>query len=672
MRFFLKPTTGRFLAFSALFLSVLTLGFFILRTPSPPSFQTVRSHYSPSDSWIVDRNGVPLESIRKNTTQRMLDWTSWSEVSPNFQKFLVDVEDHRFFNHRGVDYLALGKGLLQTLSGNSRRGASTLTMQLINLLPEIRKSKTNIVIRKMQQILTALKLENTWTKNEILETYINSVSFRGEIIGLQAASFGFFSKSPAALNDIESALLIASIRAPNAPINQIAKRACKIILNYNCEEIRTVAETTLAKPYRLARSRELVPIYSKAFIKNKNFNQLDKSGLIQTTLDGKIQAAAIEIVRDQLAALQNRNVHDAAVIVLDTKTGAPLAYVGNGGPDMSSAFQVDGVQTLRQAGSTLKPFVYATAFDLRFLEPTSLIEDSPEDFPVGNGGIYSPHDYEPEYQGYVSAAEALASSLNVPAVRAVVLVKERRILDRMRELGFTNLKEDDHYGPSLALGTVDLTLLELTQAYRQLSLYSDSKIFSDDTKKKIFLSLSRPEYRRFTFGLDSLLSLPFPAAVKTGTSKDMRDNWCLGFTSEFTVGVWVGNFDGSSMWNVSGLTGAAPIWRRLMLSLHKTAPKDAVMSYQPPEKLLEKSTFTKIKYPQWNMLIGYDQDIPKSLQKLRINIEHPKSGQNIYVDGKKFGIAKIISFWPVKKGRHKLELRSANNLVVDQVKFTVR
>ena len=326
----------------------------------------------------------------------------------------------------------------------------------------------------------------------------------------------------------------------------------------------------------------------------------------------------------------------------------------------------------RQAGSTLKPFVYGTAFDLNILKQNSLVEDSPEDLAVGGGGIYSPKNYEHEFQGFVAASEALGSSLNVPAVRTLELVKEVRVLDRMSQLGFTQLMSDDHYGPSLALGTVDVSLQELTNAYRQLSVYAPEHIFTNETKRQLFASLSLQENRRFTFGLESLLGLPFPAAVKTGTSKDMRDNWCIGYTSEYTVGVWVGNFNGQPMWNVSGMTGAAPIWRTIMTALHTSPPLDELAHYETPERPLEHRTLSRIRYPQSNMLIGLDPDIPKLNQRLPIQISSPQSTDHVFVDGKRLARASETVFWELAKGRHEVELKGADGRLVDDVSFVVR
>jgi penicillin-binding protein 1C len=639
-------------------------------------FEEIRAQYKPSDKWIVDRDGVPMESIRTENSRRSLDWTHWQEVSPILQRQLVAVEDQRFYSHLGVDPIALGRAFFTALAGHHRRGASTITMQVFDQLTSAKAQRGSNFTRKFKQIIGALAIERSWSKEQILETYINLLSFRGELVGLRAASFGFFSKSPNALDATESSLLVALIRAPNAAAALVARRACLILKSDDCTELEAFAARSIANPYKIMRERDLIPVLSRRFIIPPSAispaGSPPSSNVIATSLETRVQNLALQAVREQIRELRERNVNDAAAVVLDTRTGAILAYVGNAGPSLASSPQVDGASMHRQAGSSLKPFVYATAYDMRLLDLSSLIEDSAEDLGVGPGAVYNPRNYDHTFQGLVSSGEALASSLNVPAVRTLMLTGEARVLDRMHQLGFTDLQDEDHYGPSLALGTVDVSLIELTEAYRRLSLFAGSHEFSDETKQKIFTSLSRPEYRRFTFGLDSLLTLPFPAAVKTGTSKDMRDNWCIGFTSEYTVGVWVGNFNGEPMWNVSGMSGAAPIWRSLMVGLHREMPQDLVYAYVPPAEPLKKATIARIRYPQADMLVGIDPDIPKKSQKLPIKIENPQAGHSVFVDGRRLSVARELTLWPISKGRHKVELRNRVGKVVDEVKFLVR
>ncbi|HND84327.1 MAG TPA: penicillin-binding protein 1C [Pseudobdellovibrionaceae bacterium] len=630
------------------------------------SFAAIHNQYSESDAWILDRHGYPMETVRTSNQARKLEWTQWKDTSTAFQDLLVNSEDKRFYSHHGVDFLALAQATLDRLIGPSKRGASTLTMQLTGLLKNESLLQRRTVRQKLQQIAGALKLETFWSKQEILEAYINLVPFRGELKGIRAASLGYFGKAPAGLVQIESSILIAMLRSPNASPERISRRACAMLSSQFCPEIQTLTSQILSKPYQLTRSRELIPVISKKFIEDdKNTKQ------IRTSLDFQTQMRAMTALREQLFYLKDQNVHDGAVVVLETRTGRVVAYAANAGAELASANQVDGVLMRRQLGSTIKPFVYATAFENRFLLPNSLVDDSPADIPVGGGRIYHPKNYDHEFRGLVSAGDALGSSMNVPAVRVLQVVGESRVLDKMRAAGFENLQGDDYYGPSLALGTVDASLWELTQAYRKFAV-TDSP-FSEDARKYIYNILASSEHRRFTFGLDSILTLPFQAAVKTGTSKDMRDNWCVGWTDEYTVGVWVGNFNGEPMRNVSGMTGAAPIWRSLMMSLHPNPPRaQQTLKFEASANALPSRSFSRIKYPANDMSVAIDPDIPRELQKLPIEIDNPQVHQNIYINSQLFGAAENTKMWPITEGKYLVELKSENGTLIDSVHFEVR
>ncbi len=631
------------------------------------TFDEVVQNYKSSDVWIVDRNDYPMESIRTKNEYRSLDWVKLPDVSPAFRDLLIQVEDHRFYSHFGVDLLAMGNAVIQRISSNSTRGASTLTMQLVELLKEKNKSyKRKSIFQKVNQVLAAIKLDFTWSKEQILEAYINLVSFRGELVGLRASSLGYFNKNPSGLIQNEAALLVALLRSPNAATDLVAKRACRALKQIQCTEIQNLANQVLAKPYEIARTRSIVPVLSKYFVENQN-----SESVIKTSLSHKIQELTLKTLQEQLRLLKYQNVNDGAALVLETLTGRVVAYVANAGNDFSSANQVDGIQMRRQAGSTIKPFVYATAFDWNLIHPTSLIDDSAADISVSHGRVYRPRNYDHIFRGLVSVGDALGSSMNVPAVRALQLVGEIRVLDRLRALGFTKLQQDDYYGPSLALGAVDLSLWELAHGYRQFAI--NNFIFSESTRHSIFNILASPEHRRFTFGMDSVLTLPFAAAVKTGTSKDMRDNWCIGWTSEYTVVVWVGNFNGDPMWNVSGVSGAAPVWRSLMLTLHPNPPQDHITRYEEPVQPLPKQTISRIKYPVPDMLIGIDPDIPKKSQKLPIEIENPQKGQKLYLNNHILSSNPTeTTLWTLTRGKHSVKLVNEKGTEIDSVLIEVR
>jgi penicillin-binding protein 1C len=666
---------NKILIFSFLFFSISGIIFLSMifggSRMTIPDFTSVKNHYRPSDVWIVDHQLRPMASLRQNPQHRSLDWVEWSQVSETFKQLIIQVEDQRFYHHFGVDFLALTHATWTGLINQKfKRGGSTLTMQLYRLLQRTSESAKTNYLRKIFQILGAIKLELTWSKDEILEAYINLLPLRGELVGLRAASMGFFDKHPEGLLTTESALLIALIRSPNAEIALVIKRACEILKSVDCEPLHTLAETTIGKSYHLPRHRDLIPILSDHVKQSTS-----TPSLIQTTLDIRTQTMAMSLLREQLRILKPHNVNDGAVLVLETATGKVLAYVGNGAEGFTSAAQVDGVQSKRQAGSTIKPFVYATALEKRLLTPSALLNDSPADITVAPGKVYHPRNYDHTFRGLVSASEALGSSLNVPAVKALQLMGESHVLQFLREFGLNDLFADDYYGPSLALGAVDVSLWEMTQGYRQLA--TNKLVLSDQTRDDLFNMLAAPEYRRFTFGMNSLLSLPFPAAVKTGTSKDMRDNWCIGWTTDYTIGVWVGNFNGEPMWNVSGMSGAAPIWRHLMLSLSQQLIKNPhhlnqLTHYYSPAPKLPVQMLTRIRYPAPEMLVGIDPDIPKAIQKLPIEIENPLPGHSLYLNQTKLSLAKSTVLWSLEKGSFLLELKNSSDSTIDQVEFEVR
>ncbi len=649
----------------AFVLILLALAAFQLWLWGPvPSFSSIKTTYKPSDIWVVDREGKPLESVREGKRYRSLDWVGREEISPEFVRLLLKAEDQRFESHGGVDFFSLGRVARDALLGRGVTGGSTLTMQLVKLL-EPSRGQDRSVQRKVRQILGALRLEQSWSKAEILEAYVNLVSFRGELVGLRAASLGYFQKQPSGLLAEESALLVALLRSPNASPQRVAERACRLLDTKECLKIQSLSKLALGAPYRLPRAREYLPILAKEFIKPESKG----TSLLATTLDARIQKLARDALREQLTALKDQNVKDGAVLVLRTQTGEVLAYVGNAGPGVASASQIDGVHMRRQAGSTIKPFLYAKAFEEGLLSPRSLLDDSPLELALSGGKVYRPRNYDNRFRGLVGAGEALGSSLNVPAVRVLSMLGEGPMLALLHELGFSQLAPEDYYGHSLALGTVDVSLWELTQGYRQLGAASSP--LSMQTREQLFDVLAAPEYRRFSFGLDSVLVLPFPSAVKTGTSQDMRDNWCVGWNDEYTIGVWVGNFDGKPMWHVSGVSGAAPVWQALMRAL----PPQVVRReprYETPDQPLPVKTLTRIRYPTSDMLVALDPDIPKEQQRLPIEIDNPRPQDKLYLNRKMYGSSQALQMWTVERGRYHLELKADDGKVLDQVSFVVR
>ncbi len=561
-----KPLRSILLLF--LFVGIALTGLFWIQKDQLPDFAAVKQSYVPSDLHLLDRNGEILDEIRIDANVRRLSWIDLEQLPVHFSKLLFHAEDKRFERHHGVDWLSLGSAVLHFPFRKS--GASTITMQLVSFLdPKLKAKKSKSPFQKLRQITDAILIEYSWSKKEILEAYVNLLYFRGELQGVHAATKGIFQKQPQGLSVEESAILVALIQQPNAKVERVKSRACRIgktsELLENCETLDAQIARIDLNHYTIDRRISLASHVARKLLKNQKQD-------VKSTLDRKLQVASIEAIHRHLDTLGDQNVNDASVLVLDNQSGEVLAYVGNSGSEES--YYVDGVQSMRQAGSTLKPFLYALAFQQKILTPNSILNDGPLEIPV-SGGTYRPKNYDEKFHGKVKVRTALGSSMNVPAVKTIQLVGVEEFVDVLKQLGFDNLNGSEFYGPSLALGSADVSLWQLTNAYRVLANYGrhslvkfvasndeheSEEVFTKDVSLLIGNILSDSDNRSLAFGLGNALSGNSWWAVKTGTSKDMRDNWCVGYSDRYTVGVWVGNFTGQPMWNVSGVTGAAPIF----------------------------------------------------------------------------------------------------------------
>ncbi len=676
-----------------------------------PSFPAIKASYQASDAVLLDRHGEVIHELRIDLHARKLEWVTLPDISPALVKAVIRSEDKRFYDHHGADWQALASAAVGSVLGSGRRGASTITMQLASFLDNKLKKKSpqRTVGQKWEQIKTAQEIEKTWTKDQILEAYFNLVSFRGELQGIAAASRGLFDKNPNGLDEVESAILAVLIRAPNAAPEKAGERAVSLAALLGStipqEKIQQRAVAVLSRPYAVRKKIDLAPHMARMLLHERNTKAT-------STLDIRLQRFTGEILRQAIMHLANQNVQDGAALIVDNRSGDVLAYVGNVGKS-SSAGYVDGIQAHRQAGSTLKPFLYGLAIEKKIITAASLIEDTPLDVPTERG-VYRPENYDKKFKGLVSARTALASSLNIPAVRTAGLVSVNAFAAKLYEFGFSNLKDPLDYGPSLALGTADVTLWELVNAYRALAnngVWSKlrnsheektgvrKRVLSPEAAFIVSSILSDREARSATFSLESPLGTRFWTAVKTGTSKDMRDNWCIGYSEQYTVGVWVGNFSGASMWNVSGVSGAAPVWLEIMNYLHHAAT-----SHEPalPQKIIVKPvrieseglittkreyfiagtetdalhpTTTdanpKITYPAPNMIIAIDPDIPPDLQRVYFKISTSDPLFSLKIDEITLGSAADGS-WKPSPGTHQLYLIAPTGTIADQISFEVR
>ena len=674
-----------------------------------PAFEAVRAAHLSSEAQLLDRHGEVLHTLRVDDQVRRLPWVPLEAVSPALLQAVVRAEDRRFHEHHGVDWRALGDAALDTVLRGAPRGASTLTMQVASLVdPALRaQGARRTVLQKIAQIRAARALEGVWSKRQILEAHLNLSTFRGELSGVGAAAQGLFGKAPSGLDAREAALLAALLRGPNADAAVVARRACTLVESADCAAVGALAAAVLTRPPRIEGGPALAAHVARALLSST-------ARRVVTTLDARLQARVLEILQRQLARLEGRGVADAAALVVDNDSGAVLAYAGNQGVGSSAPF-VDGVRALRQAGSTLKPFLYAQAIEERLLTAASLLDDSPAHLSTPSGQ-YVPQNYDREFRGPVSVRAALSGSLNVPAVRALALVGTERFVQRLRALGFASVDEEgDWYGFALALGGAEVSLWDMAGAYRTLARggrggpltllpgarRAGEAVLSPEAAWIVTDILSDRGARSASFGLENPLSTRAWSAVKTGTSKDMRDNWCAGFTRRHTVVVWVGNFDGSPMRDVSGVSGAAPAWAEIVQLLSRgdsgapppRPPGVEVQSvrFQPPLEPPRDEVFVRgtaqplvqlapavegvarIAYPGEGAVLALDPDIPPEVQRVRFLPSAAAAGLSWRLDQSALGADPDGSLlWPPVAGRHQLELLGADGQVRHAVRFEVR
>ncbi len=653
-----------------------------------PTFDAVQAAHRPSDLLLLDRSGAPLQTMRTDANVRRGAWLPLAEMSPALREAVRLSEDQRFWQHSGVDWRSLAAAAWANAWNTRTRGASTLTMQLAGLLDGglARPAGGRSLIGKLGQATAAIALETQWSKTQVLEAYLNLVPLRGDSVGVPAAAWGLFGKAPSGLDGAEAAILAALLRAPNADAAEVTRRACALLQQQGdgCTGLATSTAQAFARRPGAAPGEALAPHFARAWLAAGNGPR--------TTLDAPLQRAAVALLRQQLAELHGRAVEDGAVLVLDNASGEVRAWVGSSGP-LSAAADVDAVLARRQPGSTLKPFVYALAFEQRLLTPASVLDDAPLQVAAGSG-LYTPQNYDHGFKGLVSARTALASSLNVPAVRVGAMLGQDALFERLQRAGLQLRESAGYHGPALALGSAEVTLLDLTNAYRMLANGGrwsavrglgkgapapPRQAFAPATAYLVADILADGAARATTFGFDSPLVTRGWAAVKTGTSKDLRDNWCIGFSERYTVGVWVGNAGGAPMHAVSGVAGAAPVWRQLMALLHtgsaSRAPAAPAGITRVGAEVFIAGTLPLqggaalrrfgIESPRDGSVLVIDPDIPPAQQRL---VFEGAAGQWL-LDGRAMGHGSVLHWLP-RPGRHRLQWRSG--AASDSVDFEVQ
>ncbi len=563
-----------------------------IAAPLPPGL----TDYRPVSSVrVLDRSGGLLREIKSSADGRSTPLKS-SEIPLPVRNAFLAAEDHRFFQHLGVSVTALVRAAWQDVrAGKIVAGGSTISMQLARTL--VPRERT--LLGKAGEALWALRLEAHLSKDELLTQYLNRVPFGNNTFGLEAASQLYFARRAEHLSLGQAAALAALPRGPSAynPYRRpealerrrqwvLSRMGQTGLASHDAIEEAKVTALDLSAFEATFRA----PHFVEYVISHLAAWGLSDATVVQTSLDPQLQPQVEQLIHEELLRLSDRRVGSAAAVVIDNETGQVLAYQGSiDFFDDAVGGQNDGIQMHRQPGSALKPFVYAQAFAQGFT-PATVIADLETHF-AAQKGTWSPKNYDRKTHGPVRAREALANSYNVPAVKVAEAIGPSALLALLRRAGFESLHESaEHYGLGLVLGNGEVSLWEAARAYRGLAqggvvrpLHPVLQAWRADGTELALTQELKP--RRFAqpqaaalvthvlqdnaararaFGLDNALRLPFPTAAKTGTSKGYSDNWTVGFTHERTVAVWAGNFDGSPMIRVSGITGAGPVFRRVM------------------------------------------------------------------------------------------------------------
>ncbi|OGO06520.1 MAG: penicillin-binding protein 1C [Chloroflexi bacterium RBG_13_56_8] len=614
---------------------VILLGLFLYRPDlflDLPTIHTIRQRALAPSSLILDRDGEILyEIIDPNAgVHRPVEL---EEVPLALRQAVVATEDASFYRNPGVDPKAVLRALWDNLrSGRIVSGASTITQQVarILLLPSDAHLERTWQ-RKLREAILAYHLTRTMAKDEILALYLNETHFGNLAYGVEAAARTYFNKPVSQLDLAECALLAGLPQSPvayNPFVNpEAAERRRSIVLELMAEEkYITPAQAEIAGREPLVLASAPTSIQAPHFcmlVREELLRALGEEALLEgglrvhTTLDLNLQRVAESHLQRHLAQLneptsdfpEGHNVHNGAVLVLDPRDGAVRVMIGS--PDYfdsSTSGAVNATLTLRQPGSALKPITYATAFAQGY-SPATMMADVRTSFLTREGIPYAPINYDYTYHGPVLLREALACSYNVVAVKLLDQIGIDAFASTARRLGITTFDKPERQGLSLTLGGCEVSLMELTAAYgayanggwrvhpRLIDYVEDAegnevyrpepeapeRVLDGRIAYLITHILSDDEARVPAFGYGSALELPFPAAAKTGTTTDWRDNWTVGYTSELVTGVWVGNADNEPMLGVSGISGAAPIWHDVMYSAHERAPS----AFSRPNGLVE-------------------------------------------------------------------------------------
>lgn len=605
-----------------LFISVIIAFVWLTKDlPSPGKL----SQSSENATVFYDRDGKILFEMYKDKNRLPVAFDS---IPDNLKHATIAIEDKNFYKHSGFSNIGMLRSVfLLVINRRISGGGSTITQQLIkNTLLDSQQT----AIRKIKEIILAIAVERKYTKDQILEMYLNDSPYGGSFYGVGSASKGYFNKEPSKLSLVESAFIAGLPQSPSrySPFigekNAWQTRTKDVLRRMREDGYITPAQEkdALARLPKLTFSKARMSInaphfvfYVKEFVEKEFGTKILDQGLkIKTTLSLEAQQKAEKIVKDEIESLKDFKVGNGSVVVLDSQTDEVLAMVGSYDYNDEEYGNYNAATSLRQPGSAVKPITYALALEKGYT-PATMLMDVKTVFPVKNQPDYIPVNYDGKFKGPVQLRFALANSLNIPAVKLVSIVGIPDFLKRADLMGMHSLAPTEEnlkrFGLSITLGGGEVSLLDLTNSfavfarggvrkepisvteikdYNNRTLYKsrpskETRVFSPDISFLISHILSDNTARSDAFGTNSYLHIPGKTvAVKTGTTNDKRDNWAVGYTNGITVGVWVGNNDNTAMDPrvASGATGASPIWHNLMVELLKKY-KDGII--EKPEKV---------------------------------------------------------------------------------------
>ena len=533
---------------------------------------------------VMDRNGEVLRWIPGDTGERYI-WRPIESIPALLQKAFIAAEDKRFHKHGGVDLAAILRATRDNIKhGRTVSGASTITQQLVRLVYPADRT----FFQKFLEAVSAIRVEGKFEKDQILELYLNRVPLGNNLLGVEAASKIYFGKSSSQLTLPEIAVLASLPKAPSL-MNPYGNRFNRLMDRKNWVLDRMLQLEFISHKDKERAQRTVPKLVPKEFPFNAphfvdlllKSNQPD--GPLVTSLDGVLQKRIEQILTSHKQRLMNYSGRQAAAVVLDNSTSQVLALAGSMEYSRKNHGYNNGATALRSSGSTLKPFVYAQALDFGF-NAANILEDVRRSYAAPKG-VYMPINFNRRSYGPVSMREALGNSLNQSAIFLLNRIGYNTFYRTLTSLGLINYPEHgpNYYGLGLVVGNPEVTLLELVAAYSALSnggVYRspqfyvqkekppEHQVFSREASFIVTDILSDPGARILTFGDFFNQKLPFKMAIKTGTSTHSRDAWIVGYTQKYTVGIWVGNFDGRPTKNLSGASAGGAILGEIMEVLH--------------------------------------------------------------------------------------------------------